>query len=118
MANDSYIGRTGLKCEFTACPGENDDLWRMTTDNKTGITFQYSETLPTEYIHVVDWPPQVQILNELFACTEAWSETARAGKTMKRMVNDRIYCVIGWTEGAAGIIILNMLILFQKTIKR
>jgi len=98
----SYVGRTGSQCEFAACPGENKDLWKATTDEKTGVTFQYPETLLTTYIHTQDWPPQVQVLNEPFTCTEAGSETARAGKTEKRFVDNREYCRTSIVEGAAG----------------
>lgn len=103
----SYVGRFGPKCEFSACPGENNDLWTTTTDNKTGITFQYPKTLLVEYIHTVDWPPQIQVFNEAFTCNEAGSETARAGQTIKRMVDDRTYCVTKEIEGAAGSIYTN-----------
>lgn len=103
----SYVGRTGPNCEFAQCPGENNDLWKTMTDSKTGITFQYPKTLLTEYIHTVGWPPQVQVLNEPFACIEAGSETARAGKTEKRFVDDREYCRTSIVEGAAGSIYTN-----------
>ncbi|MHB9139688.1 MAG: TspO/MBR family protein [Victivallaceae bacterium] len=96
----SYVGRTGPKCEFAACPGGNNDLWKTTTSN--GITFQYPETLLTTYINTQDWPPQVQVLNEPFTCTEAGEETARAGKTEKRLVDNREYCRTSIVEGAAG----------------
>lgn len=38
----SYVGRTGPKCEFKACPGENNNLWVTVTDSKTGIAFLQS----------------------------------------------------------------------------
>ncbi len=101
----SYVGRTGPKCEFSACPGENNDLWKTATSD--GITFQYPETLLTEYTHTVDWPPQVQVLNEPFSCAEAGSEIARAGQTVKRMVDNRTYCVTKKSEGVAGSIYTN-----------
>lgn len=103
----SYVGRTGPNCEFAQCPGENNDLWKTTTDSKTGITFKYPETLLTTYIHAQDWPPQIQVLNQPFSCTEAGSETAQAGITMKRMVDDRTYCVTKESDGAAGSIYTN-----------
>ena len=96
----SYVGRTGPKCEFSACPVGNNDLWKTATSN--GITFQYPETLLTTYINTQDWPPQIQVLNEPFNCTEVGSETARAGKTEKRLVDDREYCRTSIVEGAAG----------------
>jgi len=103
----SSVGRIGSKCEFAQCPEENNNFWITATDNKTGITFQYPKTLLTEYIHTVGWPPQVQVLNEPFTCTEAEWETARAGQTVKRMVDDRIYCVTKESEGAAGSVYTN-----------
>ncbi len=103
----SSVARTGPKCEFAQCPGENNNLWTTATDGNTGITFQYPKTLLTEYIHTVDWPPQIQILNEPFTCTEAGSETARSGQTVKRMVDDRTYCVTKESEGAAGSVYTN-----------
>lgn len=107
----SYVGRTGPKCEFAACPqlsleatagtaGESSDLWQTATGN--GVTFQYPETLFTEYIQTVDWPPQVQVLNEPFNCIEAGEETARTGKTEKRLVDNREYCRTSIVEGATG----------------
>ncbi len=111
----SYVGRTGPKCEFAACPGGNNDLWKTATSN--GITFQYPETLLTTYINTQDWPPQVQVLNEPFTCTEAGEETARAGQTMKRMVDDRTYCVTKESEGAAGSVYTNYAYAFPSTDK-
>jgi tryptophan-rich sensory protein len=96
--NGSYVGRTGPNCEFAACP--SNDLWKTIASN--GITFQYPETLLTQYIHEVDWPPQIQVLNEPFTCTEAGEETTRAGKTEKRLVDDREYCRTSIVEGAAS----------------
>ena len=98
----SYVGRIGPKCEFEACPGENNDLWKTMTNKKAGVTFQYPETLFTTYIHMQDWPPQIQVLNEPFTCTETGSETTRVGKTEKRLVDDREYCRTTIVEGAAG----------------
>lgn len=110
----SYVGRTGPKCEFAACPGGNNDLYATATDSKTGTTFQYPETLLAEYIRTVDWPPQVQVLNEQFTCAEAGSETARSGQTLKRMVDDRIYCVTKESEGAAGSVYTQYAYAFPK----
>lgn len=99
----SYVGRTGPKCEFAACPGENASAsWKTFTDSERGISFRYPENPVAKYMEAIDWPPQVQVLNEPFTCTEGGSETARAGQTLKRMVDDRTYCVTKVTEGAAG----------------
>jgi hypothetical protein len=98
----SYVGRTGPNCEFAICPELNYSGWKTFTDTKAGISFQYPETLPIEYIHVVDWPPQIQIINEPFVCTEGGSEVLSAGQTLKRVINQRDYCVTKESEGAAG----------------
>ncbi len=76
--------------------------------------FQYPETLLTTYINTQDWPPQVQVLNEPFTCTEAGEETARAGKTEKRLVDDREYCRTSIVEGAAGSIYTQYAYAFPK----
>jgi len=77
------------------------DGWKTST-NPQGVTFRYPEKLTTNYISTVDWPPQIAVTSGPFTCTEAGQETARAGKTEKRMVDNRIYCVTKVTEGAAG----------------
>jgi hypothetical protein len=76
--------------------------WKTFSDATKGVTFQYPESLAVKYIYLVDWPPQIQILNEPFACSEAGMEIARAGKTEKRIVGGRTYCVTKITEGTAG----------------
>ena len=108
----SYVGRTGPKCEFAACP--SNDLWKSMTDSKTGITFQYPETLLTTYLHTQDWPPQIQVLSEPYRCAEAGSETTRAGKTEKRLVDNREYCRTSIVEGAAGSIYTQYAYAFPK----
>lgn len=90
----------------------SNDLWKTTTSN--GVMFQYPETLLTKYINTQDWPPQVQVLNEPFTCTEAGEETARAGKTEKRLVDDREYCRTSIVEGAAGSIYTQYAYAFPK----
>ena len=91
---------TNTPTEATSTP------WETITSN-TGITYQYPKTLPTTYIHPVDWPPQVQVLNQPYSCTEGGSEIARAGVTTQRTINDRTYCVTKESEGAAGSIYTN-----------
>ncbi len=72
------------------------------TDTENGISFQYPETLNTEYIKTTDWPPIVQIVDGPFNCTPAGVETERAGETKSVTINGRNYCVTKVTEGAAG----------------
>jgi hypothetical protein len=97
----SYVGRSGPKCEFTPCPEVPTHAdWK--TYNLDGITFQYPEKLPTIYMDLQDWPPQVQIINEPFGCLEAGSTIERAGRTEIRVINGHTYCVTQLTQGAAG----------------
>lgn len=79
-----------------------NDNWLVYSDNATGVSFSYPETFETKYIHAVDWPPQAQILKQPYACAEAGVEIERAGKTEKRLVDNREYCRTTVVGGAAG----------------
>ena len=61
-----------------------------------------AQELVTVYIHPIDWPPAVQVVDGPFECTEAGEETARAGQTERRVINGHTYCMTKVTEGAAG----------------
>ncbi len=98
----SYVGRTGLNCEFALCPVANTQNWEIFSDIRKGIKFQYPKQLPFKYIYTIDWPPQIQILNNPFSCAEAGTETDRAGGTIKEPINGQTYCVTKETQGAAG----------------
>lgn len=99
----SYVGRSGPLCEFAKCPVINvPEDWKAVTDTATGITLRYPETIGTTYIHTVDWPPKIQVIDEAFSCTEAGQETERAGETTRAIINGREYCVTRIAEGAAG----------------
>jgi hypothetical protein len=114
----SYVGRSGPKCEFASCPSADSGQfsggnWKTFNDDRS-VSFEYPEKLTTEFIHAVDWPPQLQITDEPFSCTEAGSETARAGRTEKRMVDNREYCVTKASEGAAGSVYTQYAYAFPK----
>lgn len=83
-----------------------------TTTN--GASFRYPAALPTKYIHLVYWPPQAQVLSELFICTEGGKEIAQAGITSKQIISGHNYCVTKESEGAAGSIYTNYAYAFQK----
>lgn len=95
----SYVGRSGPQCQFAACPTDN---WKTSTDPVTGSSLRYPETIPTTYIHTVDWPPKLQLVEGPFTCIQAGQEIDRAGKTESRVINGKDYCVTTLTEGAAG----------------
>lgn len=80
---------------------ENED-WKTFEDAELSYTFRYPESLETNYISTVDWPPQVQITPEPFTCTSAGDVIDRAGKTEEKVINGTQYCVSEISEGAAG----------------
>lgn len=81
-------------------PGTAD--WLRFADSGRDISFRYPPDFGTRYIHALDWPPMLQVLEGPFECTEAGSETARAGRTELDGISGRRYCVTRLTEGAAG----------------
>jgi hypothetical protein len=85
----------------TAVSGEAAE-WKSFSDSARGVAFKYPEKLSTTYMSAQDWPPQVAIGNGPFKCTEAGTETDRAGKTEKTTINGRVYCVTAVTGAAAG----------------
>lgn len=101
----SYVGRTGPKCEFAACPAvSSTSLPSLKTfsDTAKGFSFQYPEKLSTSYMHALDWPPAMQIYTGPFLCEAAGSENVSGGKTEERIIGGRTFCVTLESEGAAG----------------
>lgn len=92
----SYVSREGPNCEFAKCPV------KIFNDSEKGIYFEYPEKLYTQYIRIIDWPPQINIIEQGFSCIEAGSEIERAGKTEKITIDNQEYCVTKVSEGAAG----------------
>lgn len=86
----------------TSDNSETNSGWAIQRDSATGLTFEYPRALPIKYITPFDWPPKLQIINEMFDCTEGGSEFDRAGKTEKMTVEGRPYCLTRVSEGAAG----------------
>jgi hypothetical protein len=76
--------------------------WSTYTDEDEGITFKYPNDIPTSYIHSVDWPPLAQVTDGPFSCTEAGDTKTKAGRTLKKTISEREYCVTEKNEGAAG----------------
>jgi len=96
----TYVGRSGPKCEFAACPPLGDLI--NYTDPTTGASYKYTRSLNLTYASHQDWPPKVQILAGEYTCTQSGNETDRAGKTEKRTIADKEFCVTTIVEGAAG----------------
>ncbi len=76
--------------------------WKTSTDSKNKVSFKYPADLGTKYISIVDWPPKIQIQNEVFLCNEAGQETSVAGQTTDQKINGTEYCITKESEGAAG----------------
>lgn len=107
----SYVGRTGPSCQFAPCPKKeepvvppqnNNDVWNTTTNKQGNITFSAPQSLGTEYIHPVEWPPQVELLPQAFGCKESGSEVLPQGQTRQKTIQNISYCVTQESEGAAG----------------
>lgn len=77
-----------------------DSSWAVATSSQA--SWRYPADIRTSYIGTVDWPPQLQVVNEAFACTEAGSETSRAGITERMTVGGNEYCRTVVSGAAAG----------------
>jgi hypothetical protein len=97
------VGRQPPSCAFAPCPVNTENLpWKTATDTEFGITFAYPEDLLTEFIHTESWPPEIEVASGAFSCIEGGGTGAGEPRTVRRMVQDRPYCVTTLTEGAAG----------------
>jgi hypothetical protein len=76
--------------------------WELATDSLSGATFRYPRELGTAYIHPVEWPPQIRLLEQSFSCESTGTLITAEGKTEMRAVAGRKYCVTQSDEGAAG----------------
>lgn len=102
----SYVGRTGPHCEFSPCPSVPSmplpDNWETQQDAGQGITFSYPARLSLEYIHPVQWPPRIEVLNQEFSCKQGGSAIMEGGQVTQKQTNGETYCVTTQQEGAAG----------------
>jgi hypothetical protein len=98
----------------TAAAEIDSEGWQTYSDSSRGISFRYPSDLGTDYIHPLDWPPMAQVLAGPLQCTEAGSEIARAGRTERKTIQGRSYCVTRETEGAAGSIYTSLAYALDK----
>lgn len=119
----SYVGRTGPRCEFAPCPTQeepvvppqnNADVWNTSTNKQEGITFLAPQSLGTEYIHLIEWPPEVEVADVPFTCKESGSVVMPEGKTTQKNIENISYCVTEESEGAAGSIYTKYIYAFAK----
>jgi len=81
---------------------ESSNDLRTTVTVGDGITFQYPRELLAKYISETEWPPQFKIEDKLFVCNPSGNEIQQGGQTELRLVDNRSYCVMKESEGAAG----------------
>ena len=68
-----------------------------------GISYQYPESLGTDYVSAVEWPPLVEkVVNEYSCSTGAAAVDGPATEISERVISGRTYCVSVSSEGAAG----------------
>ncbi|MFA6304391.1 MAG: Gmad2 immunoglobulin-like domain-containing protein [Patescibacteria group bacterium] len=102
----SAVGRSGPNCEFSACPevvkDNPDNGWKTLTDSLQGISFKYPEKLSANFTSTVAWPPVVKVEIGKFICNAQDGTASLPSRIIKRLVDDRVYCVEAMSEGAAG----------------
>jgi hypothetical protein len=76
--------------------------WLTHADPSRYLSFRYPQELGTRFVHPVDWPPTLQIVDGPLLCAGAGVDFARAGKTERVSIGGRAYCVTRASEGAAG----------------
>jgi tryptophan-rich sensory protein len=86
--------------------------WLTAIDATSSVSFRYPKDFGTTFLHAFDWPPQIQILNQPYECTEGGSEIMQAGQTQKDTIGGKEYCVTKESEGAAGSIYTNYAYVF------
>ncbi len=90
--------------------------WKTATDS-AGNSFLYPASLGTTYVQTVDWPPQLQLLNQAYSCLTAGTSTAPGGQTAAVAINGRAYCQTKEVEGAAGSIYTQYAFAFARDAK-
>lgn len=105
----SYVGRVPPSCEFAPCPPQTlyevepqteNNEWKTSSDGV--IEFSYPEKLTAEYIDTHEWPPKVMMATGVFSCAETPAESSLSEFVVRRVVDDRVYCVRVVNEAAAG----------------
>ena len=114
----SYVGRSGPRCEFSACPTLHiNSSWKENVDNPEISFFYPKKLVTTKYVHDVDWPPQVVVSQKPFSCVSSGGGTSGVGQTEVRVLNNRSYCITVKNEGAAGSTYSQYTYMFEKNNK-
>jgi len=99
-ADGSSVKRGAPNCEFAKCPEV--------------IAAYYPENLSAVYISPVEWPPKISLRPGVFSCVETPAESSLPSRTLKHLVDNRLYCVEAISEGAAGSVYTNYTYTTQK----
>ncbi len=107
-ADGSFVTRVAPTCEFAQCTVTSSaTTTKNYVDEKLGIAFEYLDNFYinsnlTQYIHPVDWPPQISVSTSTYACKTTGATVGADGKTETKTINGRLYCLTTQSEGAAG----------------
>lgn len=96
---------TGGDKDFTGSVINNTtstEGWKEYSNPENGISYLYPEDAGTKYIHVLDWPPTVNIYDKQFGCIENGNIIESNGETKLVNFGENKYCVTKQSEGAAG----------------
>jgi hypothetical protein len=93
---------------FATQPSVGKSIWLL-LDPKT---MQFGEVVQNfegerdafsmTYIHTIGWPPEVTFTKEPFICSESGEDLMSTGKTEKKIIDTRTYCITKVTQCAAG----------------
>ncbi len=115
MKNKGGSDLTNATSTATSTASTNQDVnsilntknWIYSSITAQGIQFMYPKTLTMKYIGVqsgVDmWPPTINMTSSDYTCVE--NNVGIAGpqkRTEKHIVDGKEYCVVYFSEGAAG----------------
>ena len=76
--------------------------WLTYINQDQRIEFKYPEELYAQYISLVEWPPMVEISDDIFSCQETPLTSSLPNRTLRQKVGEREYCIEAMSEGAAG----------------
>jgi hypothetical protein len=101
----SYVSRIPPSCDFAMCPvasstsseSQAASSTKTFADAKQKVSFDYVDNFYakgnlTNYIHPVEWPPQIAVTSGAFTCQAI----------EKKMIDGKTFCVTIASEGAAG----------------
>lgn len=77
-------------------------------------TFTYPSDFGLTYVHPVDWPPKLTVLDAVVTCTATGDEVTSAGKTEPVQIGGQEYCKTTMSEGAAGSVYHQYVYIFTR----